>query len=167
MKLATVQSATTVRLEGATTDSTVWRWCIPPMAIGSLVTVETFGTQLVVLSAARVSSSLSGLWAPPSGWTLGASSAARRSGGGVYLRGEATPTSSITIAAGGYLDFGTLVAAWRPAMQTYGAWAAAWLAANGAGTLMVDSSGGMTLISPTAVTITPSASLRWSASWID
>lgn len=50
MRLATVQSATTVRLEGATTDSTVWRSAVPLVA-GDLVAVETFGTQLVVVSA--------------------------------------------------------------------------------------------------------------------
>ena len=50
MRLATVQSATTVRLEGAATDSTVWRSAVPLVA-GDLVAVETFGTQLVVVSA--------------------------------------------------------------------------------------------------------------------
>lgn len=166
MRLATVQSATTVRLEGATTDSTVWRWCVPPV-VGDVVTVETFGTQVVVLAAAAVSSSLAGLWAPPSGWTMGASSKARRSGGVTYVRAEASPNANVTIGAGAYLEFGTLAAAWRPTMQAYGSWAAAWLTPNGAGTVMVDSSGALNLISPAAVTVTPSAILRWSVSWIN
>ena len=50
MRLAIVQSATTVRLEGATSDSKVWRSAVPLVA-GDLVAVETFGTQLVVVSA--------------------------------------------------------------------------------------------------------------------
>ena len=50
MKLAIVQSATTVRLEGATSDSKVWRSAVPLVA-GDLVAVETLGTQLVVVSA--------------------------------------------------------------------------------------------------------------------
>ena len=49
MRLATVQSATTVRLEGATTDSTVWRTAVPLVA-GDVVLVETIGTQLVVVA---------------------------------------------------------------------------------------------------------------------
>lgn len=49
MKLAIVQSATTVRLEGATADSKVWRWGCQPV-VGDLVATETFGTQLVVIA---------------------------------------------------------------------------------------------------------------------
>lgn len=50
MRLATVQSATTVRLEGATADSKVWRWGCPP-TVGHIVATETFGTQLVVVAS--------------------------------------------------------------------------------------------------------------------
>ena len=50
MKLAIVQSATTVRLEGATADSMVWRWGCPP-TVGHIVATETFGTQLVVVAS--------------------------------------------------------------------------------------------------------------------
>ena len=50
MRLATVQSATTVRLEGATADSQVWRWGCPP-TVGHIVATETFGTQLVVVAS--------------------------------------------------------------------------------------------------------------------
>ena len=49
MRLAIVQSATTVRLEGATADSKVWRWGCRPV-VGDLVATETFGTQLVVIA---------------------------------------------------------------------------------------------------------------------
>lgn len=53
MRLATVQSATTVRIEGATTDSTVWRSAVPLVA-GDVVLAETIGTQLVVVSSLSV-----------------------------------------------------------------------------------------------------------------
>ena len=53
MRLATVQSATTVRLEGSTTDSPVWRTALPLVA-GDVVVVATLGTQLVVVAKVSV-----------------------------------------------------------------------------------------------------------------